>query len=164
MKIVYPREQFLSGVSLVASICSGRTTKPILQNMKFVAAKNELQILGTDLEVAMRYKMSGDGVEEKGEAVVSAAKLLSILKECSGETVEFVTDRRVCSIISSDAKFKLVGDDPEEFPNIPVFDEEGLIRVNASLFNDYANMTSFAAARDMGRYAFNGILMEIFFQ
>ncbi len=161
MKIIYPREQFLSGVSIVSSICSGKTTKPILQNMKFVATKEELQILGTDLEVAMRYKMPGDGVQEEGEAVVSASKLLSILKECSGETVEFQTDQRVCSIISSDGKFKLVGDDPEEFPNIHVFGDEGYTNVNPSLFNRYVNLTSFAAARDMGRYAFNGILLEI---
>jgi len=161
MKIIYPREQFLAGVSLVSSICSGKTTKPILQNMKFIASKEELQILGTDLEVAMRYKMPGDGVDEPGEAVVSATKLLSILKECSGETVEFVTDQRVCSINSSDGKFKLVGDDPEEFPNIPVFGDDDYTVIDGNIFNSYANLTTFAAARDMGRYAFNGILLEI---
>jgi len=161
MKIVYPRDQFFAGVSLVSSICSGKTTKPILQNMKFVAKKEELQILGTDLEIAMRYKLPGDGVIEEGEAVVSATRLLNIIKETSGDTLELITDQRVCSITSKDAKFKLVGDDPEEFPNIHVFGDEGYTSIDPVLFNNYVSLTSFAAARDMGRYAFNGILIEI---
>ena len=30
----------------------------------------------------------------------------------------------MCSIVSSDGKFKLVGDDPEDFPNIPEYEDD----------------------------------------
>lgn len=161
MKIVYPREQVLSGVSLISSICSGRSTKQIYQCCKIIAGKDELQILGTDLDIAIRYKITGDGVNEPGEAAVPAAKLLNILKEISSDTVELVTDGQVCSIVSSDGKFKLLGDNPDEFPEIPDYGDEGFVTIDAGLLNSYAVRTAFAAARDMGRYAYNGILLEI---
>ncbi len=161
MKIVYSREQILSGISLISSICSGRSTKQIYQCSKIIASNDELQILGTDLDLAARYKIPGDGVQEPGEAAVPAAKLLNILKEISSETVELVTDGQVCSIISEDGKFKLLGDNPDEFPEIPNYGNEGFVTIDAGLLNSYAVRTAFAAARDMGRYAYNGILLEI---
>ena len=55
MKIVYPREQILSGISLISSICSGRSTKQIYQCSKIIASNDELQILGTDLEDCLTF-------------------------------------------------------------------------------------------------------------
>jgi len=161
MKISYPRDEFLSCISLVAGVCSSKTTKPILQCMKFETNEDHLLVLGTDLEVAVRCKLPGEGIIEQGGAALSAIKLLNILKECSGKTVEIQTDKRVCSIESSDGKFKLVGSDPDEFPNIPDFGTDGFSEIDFAKFSKFVTLTTFAAARDMGRYAFNGIRMEV---
>ena len=161
MKFSYPREQILAGMTLVAGICSGRTTKQILQCAKLIAREDGFQIQGTDLEVALRCKLPGEGIREPGEAVVPAARFLSILKEMRSEVVEVEVEGQVVSIRSTDGRFKLLGDDPLEFPEIPQFDDEGFVSIDGAMLNRYAARTVFAAARDMGRYAYNGILLEI---
>ena len=57
-------KDLLKGVSLISNICQSKTTKPILQDIKMVVEKDSLKLLGTDLEVAIKYSLSDADVKK----------------------------------------------------------------------------------------------------
>lgn len=152
----------LRGVSLISNICQSKTTKPILQDIKMVIEDNQLTLIGTDLEVAIKYCIYEVESSEPGVVVIPAIKLLNILREITSEEVSFNSEQRVCNIRSADGKFKLISDDPDEFPLVPDHDFGNAMSINAGSFIRYANTTLFAVAKDMSCYAYNGVLLEIY--
>jgi DNA polymerase-3 subunit beta len=154
-----PREM-LKGVSLISSICQTRTTKPILQDIKIVVENNTIQLLGTDLEVAIRFVIPVTEITADGVVVLPALKLLNILREITSDDVDFSSEQRVCTIKTKDSRFKLISDDPDEFPVIPDYDFKDAMSIDANEFVKFANKTLFAVAKDMSCYAYNGILIE----
>ena len=155
-------KDLLKGVSLISNICQSKTTKPILQDIKIIVDQDLIRLLGTDLEVAIKYTLPIAEVKKTGAVVVPAAKLLNMLREITSETVELSSEQRVCSIRSEDARFKLISDDPDEFPVIPDYDFKDSMSLSAFSFVKYANKTLFAVARDMSCYAYNGVLIELY--
>jgi DNA polymerase-3 subunit beta len=150
----------LKGVSLISSICQTRTTKPILQDIKIVVENNTIQLLGTDLEVAIRFVIPVTEITADGVVVLPALKLLNILREITSDDVDFSSEQRVCTIKTKDSRFKLISDDPDEFPVIPDYDFKDAMSIDANEFVKFANKTLFAVAKDMSCYAYNGILIE----
>ena len=62
---------------------------------------------------------------------------------------------------SSGSQFRLSGEHPEDFPEIPSTDEVDFVEIPAKVFKELAERTEFAASRELGRYAINGILVEL---
>ena len=78
-------KDLLKGVSLISNICQSKTTKPILQDIKVDVDQNTIQLLGTDLEVAIKYTLSDAEIMKKGSVVIPAVKLLNMLREITSE-------------------------------------------------------------------------------
>lgn len=160
MKIVCHREALLQGVSVAAGVAPARSTRPILSGIKIRADKKEVVALATDLEVAICARLREVIVEEAGEIVLTANTLVEILRSIESDEVTLVTDGRYCEVRSADAEYKLVTDATDEFPEIQPAGKEGISIPRVFLEEMFAR-TAFAAARDVGRYAINGILVEI---
>jgi DNA polymerase-3 subunit beta len=131
--------------------------KPILQNVKIVAEKNSLDVLATDLEVSIRFRLSNVEVAQAGAAAVSAARLLGILRESPDEQMDIETVDHKCVIRGADSNFEMLGDDPADFPEIPEMMKEAPIEVTRADFIDTVGRTVFAAATESTRYALNGV-------
>ena len=162
MKFSCKTKDILEGVQIVANLCQARTTKPVLQCIKIQVEKNELLLLGTDMEVAMRFWLRDLDIQEEGVALLPSQKLLSMLREIDDEITSFNSDQSVCMISTSNAKFKLISDDPDEFPMIPEYDLKDALEINGGIFKKFAGKTLFAVARDMSCYAYNGVLIEVY--
>jgi len=152
----------LKGVTLISGICHSKTTKAILQDIRLNVLNNYIELIGTDLEVAIRYKIYDSSIVVPGHVAIPAAKLLNILREISASDVEFSSEQRVCSIKTVDSNFKLISDDPDEFPLIPEYDFETAMIIDSVVFKCIANKTIFAVARDLSCYAYNGVLIELY--
>ena len=68
MKVTCIREGLLTACQLVGVAVAARTTKPILSNVKAVAHDDALTLMGTDLEVGIRYELRGVKVGRAGSA------------------------------------------------------------------------------------------------
>lgn len=161
MKLQTPREPFLHHLQLAASVCPTRSPRPILQDVMITVTPGKLEILATDGEVSLRTRLADEGVKGEGTACLPAATLLSAVRSMSGEEVVIEEKKSLHEIRSGTAVFKLNGDDPDLFPSIPTFESSTQVKVPLSSFLDLCNRTMFAAAREMGRYAFNGVLLEV---
>jgi DNA polymerase-3 subunit beta len=166
MKFTCSREQLLGGLQLVGSVVSSRGMKPVYESVLIRSRDGRLELLGTDLEVAIRYVLtdSAEGdfirIDQAGALVVPAARLTAILREVKDEQVEFTWDKNVLSVDCDDSAshFKIMGLPEEEFPEIPDFPEPASVTLPGEVFRRMVARTGFATAKEKMRYALNGVL------
>lgn len=161
MNLDTPREPFLHHLQLAASFCPARSPRPILQDVLVEVSGNEVVLAATDGEISLRTRYAAEGVSGAGRAALPAATLVSALRALASETLRIEEAGALHEISGGSAMFKLHGDDPDLFPAIPAVDGERAVTVPLPAFLDLCTRTMFAAAKDMGRYAFNGILLEV---
>src|SRR5207253_2550497 len=103
-----------------------RSTKPVLQSVLVRAGKTGVEVVATDLEVGVRVKVEKADVDTQGACLVPAQKALSIVRELDGEKIEISCEDRVTTIKGPGARFRVVGDDPAELPEVPDMTGEAL--------------------------------------
>lgn len=147
--------------SIAQGVVPAKPTRPILANIKVVADKNGLELQATDLDIGIRLRVKDAEVVEEGSAVVPAALLGSLLRDSWSEKVEIYTEENLVHVIMQNSKFKIHGDDPEHFPELPNFNEENLFSIPKASFLQMARLTAFATAQEDTRYALNGVLLSV---
>lgn len=162
MKVLCDREQLREGLNVVTSVIPLKSTRPAIENVYLVASDDVLELVGTDLDVAVRFRVGEVKVEEPGTALVPARVTADFVRDLSGETVRLRTkgDGFVIEGAAGE-RCELTTVDPDEYPVVDRFTEEGSLSVQSGRFSRLVSCTSFAAAREAGRYAMHGILTEL---
>jgi DNA polymerase-3 subunit beta len=162
MKLVIPRELLLQRLQIAASVCPTRSPRPILSDVLLAADGHHLEITASDGEaVSVRLHVSDDTIGGDGRAALPAATLLSAVRSMDAEVVVIEAKGAAHEIKGGKALFKLNGDDPDLFPAFPEVKVEHGVAIPYGDFVGLCQRTMFAAAREMGRYAFNGVLLEL---
>ena len=161
MKILCDREKLRDGLGIVNNVIPTKSTKPVIENVCIVASDDAVELLGTDLECAVRYKLDEVKVIEPGPVVIPARVALDFVRDLGGDTVSIATADGNCVISSEDDSCELVCIDPDEFPVISRFEHTHTVTVQAGEFGKLVGRTAFAAAREAGRYAMHGVLLEV---
>lgn len=162
MKFTVSRQAILEAFQVVGLVISPRAIRPILTNVHLLATNDMLTVMGTDLEMSIRFNVPMEGVEEAGEAVVPASRVASILKECASETVSFEAEiGGKVRLRSGKSSFQLLSENPEEYPPIPQFNGENAFGLDRDKFVTLIKKTHFAVAREKSRFAFNGAKLDI---
>jgi len=161
MRFRCARQKLLEAFQVVGAVVSGRSIKQIYESVKVVSRDGELELLATDLEVAIRYVVPEVEVIEGGALTVPAARMTSILREVREEDVEVTWSDNATHVSAAGSQFKILGEDPEEFPQIPEMTEGSTFRISRDVFRSLIERTGFAAAKERTRYALNGILLLV---
>lgn len=162
MKVLCDREKLREGLALANNVIPSKSPKPILTHVCVVATADALELIGTDLDVSLRFSIS-DGVKvvDPGAVVVPARVFHDFVRDFSGESVEIDTSESNCVLRCGDDTAELVTSDADEYPVVPRFDDAGAYSLQAGTFTALVNKTAFAAAREQGRYAMHGVLVEV---
>lgn len=158
MKVICDREKLREGLAIANSVVPAKPQKPVLENLCLVATDERLELVGTDMDVSVRYSIDDVQVEEPGPAVVPARVTLDFVRDLTGETVTLETSDGNCTIESGSDTCELVAVDPDEFPVVSRFEENDTISLQGGSFTRLVQQTAFAAAREPGRYAMHGVL------
>jgi DNA polymerase-3 subunit beta len=161
MKATCNRERFLASFQTAAAVAPARSPKPILQNVKLVVRKDESVLLGTDLEIGVRCKVSGVEAKQPGEAILSTARVGPLLRELADEEIYIEADSSGALLRGQTSEFKLPSEDPAEFPSVPEFEAKAYHVVPARLLRELIRRTAFAADVESTRYALGGALIEL---
>lgn len=161
MKVLCNREQLREGLAIVNGVIPSKSTRPAIENVCLVATENALELVGTDLEVAIRYRIDDVKVADTGTTLIPARVAVEFVRDLTGETVSIDATGDNCLITSEGDRVELVTVEPDEFPVISRFQDENSYPILAETFNKQISRTSFAAAREPGRYAMHGILIEV---
>jgi DNA polymerase-3 subunit beta len=161
MKVTFNRSALAEALGLVTSVVPTRTPKPILKCVRVAASDKEMRISATNLEMGIDYLVSEVEVQEAGEAVLEAERLAAIVRESVEEVLVLEAADTTCEIRGADSHFKIYGQDPKQYPKVPVFGE-GAADLTISLEQLQLGIEQclFATAKESSRYAINGVLWE----
>ena len=157
MKLKCERAALYEAVQFAGALASTKMAKPILQNVKLVGEKKRLDVMATDLEVSIRFRLENVDISHGGAITVSASRLLGILRESPDEQMDLEVAEHKCTIRGADSTFEMLGDDPGDFPEVPEMLATAQIEIQRSDFTDMVDRTVFASASESTRYALNGV-------
>lgn len=161
MKVICNRGALLEALLVAGNVVASRTPKPVLQCVKLAAEGTELTVSATDLEVAIRYRDAQVEVSEAGEIVVPADKLRDIVRESVDDTLSIESAAEMAQVKGQDSLFKIYTQPAEGFPPVPGYDGEADFEILGGHLKRLIGQTTFAAARESTRYAFNGVLVSL---
>jgi DNA polymerase III subunit beta len=162
MRAFCNREALLTAFGMVSGVISGRSPRPILQNIKLIANIDDRSVLiGTDLDVGIRYQLPGIKVDKPGAVILPTAQMNSILR--TGTDVELIIETDGGSLIVQGihSQFTLPVEDVNLFPNVPDFAAESYHVIDAADLKKLIRRTMFATDVESTRYALGGVLVEL---
>ena len=162
MKALCQREAFLSACQLASVAVAARDVKPILKNLKAIVQADRCTLMATDLELGIRLDVHSVKVEEPGDAIIPAARMISILRESTDTDLTIDANNDKCVVRGKFNEFEMPSDDPANFPDIPSFAEEKYHELTAGVLREMIRRTQFAVAVGEARFsATTGILLEL---
>ncbi len=137
---------------------------PILEDFLFHLEGGDLTISSTDLETSITSQIEVQG-EENGIVAIPAKILIDTLKALPEQPVTIDVDEESfgIEITSSYGKYKLAGDNPDDFPKIPLGEDNDVVEMDASVILDAISNTLFATSNDELRLAMTGVLVQVDF-
>ena len=164
MKVRCDRNELAERLQSVGGIISsGPTTKPILQDFLLRATGEQLVVETTDLDISARLRLERVEVEEEGAVALDASRLVSLVREIPGRSVsiESIEGGRGAYLRAEGYEVRLLGDDPDEFPEVLRFASDGAFEVPREKFAEMLRRVGVAASRDTSRYQLTGVFFEI---
>jgi DNA polymerase-3 subunit beta len=160
MKFIIRREAFLKPLQQVIGVVERRQTLPILGNVLVNAAKKQVKLTATDLEVELQAQVT-TAVAEPGDITLPARKLLDICRTLPDEAeldISVKNDRAL--IKSGKSRFTLSTLPASEFPIIDKLKSVNKIALPQRELLQLIARTSFAMAQQDVRYYLNGLMLE----
>ncbi|MGN6353155.1 MAG: DNA polymerase III subunit beta [Parafilimonas sp.] len=161
MKFIVSSSALLKHLQQINGVINANTVLPILEDFLFEIEDKKLTVVATDLETVMGVQMD---VESKtdGKICIPARILMDSLKNISDQPLTFNIDKNFSVEITSDnGKYKMMGENPDNFPKAPEADDANNFTVTSSALLNGINKTLFAVSSDDLRPAMTGIFFEL---
>ncbi|MFN0206244.1 MAG: DNA polymerase III subunit beta [Planctomycetota bacterium] len=161
MKVLCSRDSLREALSVIATSMPSRTTKPILEAVLLEASGQTLTLTATDLEVAIRYSLPDVQVEAPGSCLVPAREAADFVRDLTDGTISLETSKNVMRIFGKDDFCELALADAGEFTGLPEIEEVHRFTLPADRIVHLLEWTVFSSAKELGRFAMNGVRAEI---
>ena len=161
MKFNVSSTDLLKQIQLVSGAIASNPVLPILEDFLFNIQDNKLTISATDLETSVRTDMevNADG---NGTVAVPAKILIDTLKGLPQQPVTFsYNDHFGIEITSAYGKYKLSGENGEDYPTIPEADNIETVTISAHELSQAISKTLFATSNDDLRPAMTGVYFQV---
>lgn len=161
MKFIVSSSQLLKQLQHIAGVISANTVLPILDDFLFEIEKNQLTVVATDLETVMRIQMDIEA-KDSGKVCIPAKILMDSLKNIADQPLSFNIDKNFAVEITSDnGKYKVMGENPDNFPKEPAADDATSFMMPATALVTAINKSLFAVSSDDLRPAMTGVYFEL---
>ncbi|WP_437919396.1 DNA polymerase III subunit beta [Sphingobacterium sp. LRF_L2] len=162
MRFIVSTSILLKQLQAISGASSSSTVLPILENFLFEIKDNLLTISATDLQTSMVTSLQIEAKEE-GRVAMPSKILIETLKTLPDQPVAFSVDTNTLAIEISagDGKYKLSGENADDFPKIPIVDNVSTVALGASILSEAINKTIFAVSNDELRPAMSGVLVQL---
>ena len=161
MKFIVSSSQLLKHLQQISGVINANTVLPILEDFLFDIEKNSLTIVATDLETVMKIHMDIEA-KDSGKVCIPAKILLDSLKNISEQPLTFNIDKNYGVEITSDnGKYKVMGENPDNFPKEPAADAANSFTMPSSALVTAISKCLFAVSNDDLRPAMTGVFFEL---
>ncbi len=140
---------------------NANTVLPILEDFLFEVEKNKLVVVATDLETVMKVQLEVEA-KEGGKVCIPSRILIDSLKNIPDQPLTFSIDKHFAVEITSDnGKYKVMGENPDNFPKEPAADDTTSFTTTSSVLLKAIGKTLFAVSTDDLRPAMTGVFFEM---
>src|SRR6478735_40534 len=161
MKFIASASALLKQLQQISGVINANTVLPILEDFLFEVEKNKLNVVATDLETVMRIQLDIEA-KDSGKVCIPARILMDSLKNIPDQPLSFNIDKNFAVEITSDnGKYKVMGENPDNFPKEPAADDTTNFTMTASALVTGINNTLFAVSTDDLRPAMTGVFFEL---
>jgi DNA polymerase-3 subunit beta len=161
MKFIVSSSSLLKHLQQIAGVINANTVLPILEDFLFEIEDKKLNIIATDLETVMRVQMDVES-KSSGRVCIPAKILIDSLKNIADQPLTFNIDKSYAVEITSDnGKYKVMGENPDNFPKEPTADDTTGITLTSAALLTAINKTLFAVSSDDLRPAMTGVFFEL---
>lgn len=160
MELSCPLGALTAAFQAVSGVVPSRTTKEVLKNVKLQVQDGVATLLGTDLETGLRCVVKGVEADSSGQALLPTTRVLQILRELNDATVRLEISGDAVWIRGAYSEFRLVAEDPADFPPVAAFEAEHYFVLPAATLRQMIRRTVFATDTESTRYALGGVLVE----
>ena len=165
MKFSVSSSELLKQLQLAAGSIGSNPVLPILEDFLFTISGNTLSIAATDLETSITTEIEIMASDSNGTVAVPARILLDTLKALPQQPITFSIDDETFAIelTSAFGKYRLAGENGQDFPNIPEPESVDTIKLPANALTQAVNKTIFATSNDELRPAMTGVYFQVEF-
>ena len=155
MELVVRKNELLRELQLFQGIVERKNTIPILANVLIEAKGDEVRMLATDLEVALRSRCHAS-VAKSGSLTLPAKKLYEIVKALPETDVRIEEDKKGVKVAADRFDSRMQTLPREDFPTLP--DASGKTRATLprNALKQMVEKTQFAITGEDTRYFLNG--------
>lgn len=162
MKFIVSTTSLLKSLQLIGGAINSNSVLPILEDFLFDIKDGNLTVFATDLETSMSTQVSVES-KDNGRIAIPARILLDTLKTLPEQPLTFKVDEKTFGIelTSETGRYKLAGENPEDFPKIPTPEGTSEITSTGAILGGAISKTLFAVSSDELRPAMTGVLFQI---
>lgn len=155
MELVVRKNDLLRELQLFQGIVERKNTIPILANILVEAKGDQVRMLATDLEVALRSTCAAS-VGKPGSLTLPAKKLYEIVKALPETDVRIEEDRNGVKVAAERFESRMQTLPKEDFPALPEGSGVGPVLLPRKALREMVSKTHFAITGEDTRYFLNG--------
>jgi DNA polymerase-3 subunit beta len=163
MKFIVNTNQLLNKLQSVSGTIVSKPVIPILDHFLFDITNKKLTITGTDLETTMSTTMEVQS-DENVRIAVPSKMCMDTLKELPNQPVTFTisTDKNTIELKSEFGRYKLVGQNADDFPKIPESNAENSFSIPSGVLSSSIAQTIFSSGNDELRLSLTGVYVQLY--
>jgi len=161
MNFIISSSALLKNLQSIGGVLNSSNSLPILDNFLFELSDGSLTISASDLENTMKTVVKPDESKQDGRIAIPAKLLLDTLKNFSDQPLAFQINENLGIEISSDyGKYKLVGQNPDDFPQSSDMGNVEVLKINGDIISNAIENTLFASGNDELRPVMSGVFCQ----
>ncbi len=161
MKLVCSQIELNTALQLVSRAVANRPTHPVLANVLLTAdaGTGKLSLTGFDLNL---------GIQTSVKASIDSSGAITLPSKLFGEIISKLSNESPITLISDDSKdqvkitsksgtYQVRSMNAEDFPELPIVENESFLKINASAFANSLRSTLFASSTDEAKQILTGV-------
>lgn len=160
MEVVVRKNELLRELQLFQGIVERKNTIPILANVLIEAKGDEVRMLATDLEVALRSRCQAS-VGKSGSLTLPAKKLYEIIKALPETDIRIEEDKNGVKVAADRFDSRMQTLPRDDFPTLPEATGAARATLSRDALREMVAKTQFAITGEDTRYFLNGALFVL---
>lgn len=161
MKFSCTKDNLRQALNFTSALASKQSHLPILTNILILATDSKVEIMATNLEMAVRATLRAK-VDTPGSFTVPAKTFADYVGLLGEEQMDVVLEGQELVVACGSSSTKIKGVSAEEFPVMPEIEEKNTYALDALLLRDGLVRTVIAAAKNEIRPELSGVCASFF--
>lgn len=160
MHISIQKNMLQEAISTVQKAVTGKSTMPILQGIHIEAINGQIILMGSDKDLTIETTVECN-VIDTGKIVVDSKLFGELIRKLPNDEIELSTnDNNTINIKCLKSSATLVYMAADEYPSIPVIQEEKILKIPQNTLKHMIKGTLFAVAHNETNPILTGVLFE----